>query len=175
MSINCVKLRFGEAEVKVAGSHDDLAEVAFELLQRMSKLHPIMNQHSVDFSCENDNLDSISSNDSSESNVTVHNSYSGTSVQQMARHRNCNTGSQLALVACEYLHFVKRNTIFSRKEILSAMRDSVTFYKDSDSGNLTKILKKLVDDKKILNRSKDKYCLSNKTVKSSEKYLVDIR
>lgn len=169
MKVNRVVLKNGSAEVRIEGTDDRMVEVAFELLNRVSKL-PLRTEHSYHGSDNNDDLSKGHSNGSFTASLVNDSVDTEMTVDQMARAVNCDSGQKLALVACEYLHHVESKKHFSRKEIHSAMKEGDSFYKNSYVSHLSEYLKKLVDTGSILKRKQNLYSLSNRTVKSGEKY-----
>jgi hypothetical protein len=85
------------------------------------------------------------------------------SVGTIATKLNASSGPDLVVAAAAYLTLVQGKDTFSRKEILTAMKEATNHYADTMSGNLTRILASTVSDNKIIERSTDVYALTAAT------------
>lgn len=111
MTINHVQLKNGVAEVCLKGTQDNLVEVAFELLARVSKvsqletsMQTINNSNSGD---DNSNSDRISERNTPRPKRKP-NTNQGLTVTSLAELTNCDSGRQLTEIACVFLHHVKK-------------------------------------------------------------------
>lgn len=172
MTINHVQLKNDVAEVCLKGTQDNLVEVAFELLDRVSKvsqvetgMQTINNTNSVD---DNSNSDGISEGNAPRPKGKP-NTNQGITVTSLAELTNCDSSRQLTEIACVFLQHVKKKMGFSRSDILSTMKTSNNFYKGNYSKSFSIALKSLANKGTILLKKKDCYSLSNKALKLWEK------
>jgi len=84
---------------------------------------------------------------------------SGLSVLNIAGKLSSKSGSDLAISAAAYLHFVENKISFIRDDISSTMKKATGIYKDSYLANLTKILAQLEKSSTFL-KSGSTYSLS---------------
>jgi hypothetical protein len=83
-------------------------------------------------------------------------------INSIAAKLDVKSGSDLVLAAC--FAITRSNvTSCSRTEILAEMRRATSYYKTSDKNNLSKYIKTLLKDKKILEQSSGSYALSAAT------------
>lgn len=174
MTINHVQLKIGVAEVCLKGTHDNLVEVAFELLDRVSKISQVETSMQT---INNPNSGKCNSDGLSEGNTlgskVKPNSYKEITVTSLAECMDCDSGRKLTEIACVFLHHVKKKIEFNRSEILSTMKTAPNFYKDNYSKSLSRELKALTNECTILLKKKDYYSLSNKALKSWEKNIAN--
>lgn len=175
MTIQRVHLKIDSAEVSLEGTHDDIVEVAYELLNRVSTIQPLTKHRSPDCAENGENGYSGHSNESTAHLAGNDIATKELTIERMAEHKNCETGGQLAETACEYLSLVASKKEFKRNEILSAIKCAPSFFTESYQSNLSNYLKQLVKDGTILKKKKNCYSLSNKAVKSGERYIVEIK
>ncbi|HDZ21278.1 hypothetical protein LCGC14_0181640 [marine sediment metagenome] len=84
---------------------------------------------------------------------------------------NCKKGPELVIAAAAHLTFVAGKKSFSRSDLLNKMKTATHYYKQTHSGNLSKMLGTLVGSQKLLETSKDEYALSDEEKNSLEKAL----
>lgn len=84
---------------------------------------------------------------------------SGLSVLNIAGKLSSKSGSDLAIVAATFLHFVEGKISFTRDDISSTMKKATGIYKDSYLANLTTILAQLEKGSTFL-KSGSTYSLS---------------
>lgn len=81
------------------------------------------------------------------------------SIINIAAKIDDDSGPGLATAAAAYLKLVQQKPTFSRDEILKTMKDAAGFYRDSYSGNLTRILQTLVKSDVLIQNSGQLYSL----------------
>ncbi|MEZ4668641.1 MAG: hypothetical protein R3E39_12080 [Anaerolineae bacterium] len=95
------------------------------------------------------------------------------SVNTVAIKLGATKGSDLTFAACVHLHFVLKKEYFSRKEILENMKNATSYFKQSDSKNLSHSLKKLTQAGKLNERNKNEYALHSSQIPIMEQILVN--
>jgi hypothetical protein len=90
----------------------------------------------------------------------------------IAAKLNASSGPDLVLAACAHLHFVKGQHTFHRKNILAEMKLANNYFKKNFANNLSKSLKSLAKDEKLIERTEDTYALDAKTVSELQTRLV---
>lgn len=84
---------------------------------------------------------------------------------------NVKTASDLVIATCAHLTFVKGADSYKRSNILAEMKTANNYFKKSYTNNLSKSLKTLVKNGRIIERSKDTYALDSDEKKKLEKEL----
>jgi len=82
------------------------------------------------------------------------------STNTIASHLGVNSGPELAMAAAAHLTFAAKKDTFSRKEILTEMKDATTYYNANMSSNLGKALDTLVKAKRLNQVKVGVYALS---------------
>lgn len=80
-------------------------------------------------------------------------------VGEIANKLDCKTGPDLTLAACAYLDFAEGKSVFTRKEILEAMRTANSYYEENFSKNLTTTLSTMAKGDKLADRGNNKFAL----------------
>lgn len=170
MTTKRVKLKLGLAEVEIEGEQDDLHDQALKMLEQMVELVPVQPIAETKTIPSPNTMEAL---EPPEAFGHVANEFDF-SIDMIATHLDSKTATDLAEVACAFLHFVKGEHEFDRSEILDAMKSATSFYKGTMSGNLSKTLKSLVKNGSLLARPSGKYALSNKARQKAEGFLGEI-
>jgi hypothetical protein len=80
----------------------------------------------------------------------------------IATKLNSKSGADLVLAACAHLNLVKGQDSFKRANVLGEMKLASNFYKQTFNNNLSKSLKSLVKNGKLLETAQDTYALDSK-------------
>lgn len=82
------------------------------------------------------------------------------SVNTIAAKLGGKNGREIALAAAAHLTFVEQKGNFSRQELLKAMHQANSYYKQTMGSNLSKTLARMVKDNDLLENAKGSYSLS---------------
>ncbi len=173
MTLRRIRLKVGIVEVEVEGEQSDLDKVAMDLLASSGDLPFVSTQIGFD-------KDSLNQNQSN------HNNSRGTAVSEVGRFsgrkptmasfasfKGCKTGKQLALAACEYIHFVKLKPVFDRQDIVIEMMKAKAIYKNSYRGNLKPYyLKPFLKSGILVENNEGVYSLSSDAIKEAGVYFT---
>lgn len=91
----------------------------------------------------------------------------------IAARMGANSGPELALAASAHLTFVRKMDSFTRKEILREMQNASQYYNKSYSGNFSRILDRLLKNKKLSEQVNNKYALTAETRRELESVLAE--
>lgn len=155
-----IRIKVGSAEIEFEGSEDYMRQDLPALLERLYELSP-----SPDTDEEEEGEVLPPSDDPSKKKLEL-------TTNTIANKLGATTGPDLALAACAHLCLVKGRDSFSRANILGEMKLANNFYKKSYGGNLSKILRSLVSDSKILETAQDTYALNATEKANLEKQLT---
>jgi hypothetical protein len=133
-----IRLRFGSVEIEYEGSEGFLKENVPGLLAEFASLAeraPVQVSRIV----------GAAGSDS----ATLSTGTFDFSTNTIASVTGAKTGPDLAMAAAAYLTLTKGADKFARKELLAEMQGATTFYNQSYSGNLSKILNGLAKGKRL--------------------------
>lgn len=82
------------------------------------------------------------------------------SVNTVAAKLGGKNGREIALAAAAYLVLVEQRDSFSRQDLLKAMQQANSYYKQTMGSNLSKTLTRMVKDDELLEGAKGTYSLS---------------
>ena len=94
------------------------------------------------------------------------------STTTIASRMNASTGPELAIAASARLTLVDQREIFSRADILAAMKDAAGHYKTTMGSNLTATLKSLVRSRRLNETAAGTYALTANEKEVMEKLLA---
>jgi hypothetical protein len=92
-------------------------------------------------------------------------------VNSVAEKLGGQTGVEVAIAAAAYLQLMSGKEAFTRRELLSAMKDAKKFYNQNMSANLSRILNQLVGSK-FNQIGNDQYSLKAADIKEIESKLA---
>lgn len=145
-----IKIKMGPIEVEYEGSESFLKEELPEILKAVSELYKETGgKIEIPASDENSN-----SNDSSGGHAIQ-----GTT-GSLAAKLGVKSGPDLIIAAAAQLTFVQGKEKFTRKDVMSEIKEASAYYKSSYGSNLTTYLNGLVKDGTFLETSKGVYALS---------------
>src|ERR1700761_2969930 len=121
-----IQIKVGNVEFSGEGEQDWLSDQLDKFLDQIPKF--IMGE--IDKPINKDNIKS------DPTSIAVR-SITNLSIINIAGKLNCKSGSDLALAAAAFLHFIENKTAFSRDELSSTMKKALGFYKESMMKNLT--------------------------------------
>jgi hypothetical protein len=149
MSESKIQVKVGIVEFSGEGEQEWLAKQLDKILEKVPELLKIEVSGSGRPTGNTDN------NHNGNGTTTI----SGLSVLNIAGKLSNKSGSDLAIIAAAYLHFVEGKTSFSRDDISSAMKKATGIYKDSYMSNLTSYLTQL-EKSSIFLKNGSSYSLS---------------
>lgn len=132
-----IRLRLGDVEVDYEGSEEFLKENVPALLAELAKV-----THRVSVQVSGAAGSSTTARPAGDAPFDF-------STNTIASVTGAKTGPDLAMAAAAHLTLAKGQDKFTRKELLSEMQGATTFYNQSYSGNLTKILNGLTKSKRL--------------------------
>ena len=176
MTLRRIKLKVGIVEVEVEGEQSDLDRVAMDLLASSGGLPFVSTQIGFD-------------KDSLNQNQSDHNNGRGIAVSEASRlssrrltmanfanFKGCRTGKQLALAACEYIHFVKLKPVFDKQDIVTEMMKAKAIYKKSFKSNIKAYyLKPFLKNGTLVEYNEGVYALTSEAIKNAEVYFSNPR
>lgn len=80
--------------------------------------------------------------------------------QTVAAHLQAKTGVEVAIAAAAHLQICQGKKGFTRKELLADMQQAHGYYNQAMSGNLTKILRTLISQKRVVSTTGGQITLS---------------
>ena len=134
MNESKIQVKVGIVEFAGEGEQDWLAKQLDKILEKVPELLKIEVSNSFKPASG-----STGSNHLDNGTSTI----SGLSVLNIAGKISSKSGSDLAIAAAAYLHFIENKPSFTRDDISSTMKKATGIYKDSYLANLTKILTQL--------------------------------
>jgi hypothetical protein len=144
-----IRIKVGTTEIEFEGSEEYMREELPGLVELLNDIAPTEEPESEEVS------EILPEGDPSKQTLKM-------TTNTIATKLSAKTGSELALAACAHLCLVKGNDTYKRANILAEMKLATNFYKKTYSGNLSKSLKKLVADGKLLETAQDTYALDAK-------------
>lgn len=147
MSDSKIQVKVGIVEFSGEGNQDWLAKQLDKILDKVPELLKI---EVGDSSNKNNN----NGGGSGSGGGTI----SGLSVLNIAGKLNSKSGSDVAIAAAAYLHFVEGKAVFSRDDLSSAMKKATGLYKGSMLANLTGTLAQL-EKNGTFNKSSNSYSI----------------
>lgn len=148
-SMSKIKLKVGSVEIDFEGSEEYIKGQLPALVELLCANAP--NDEEEETASNNDVLPP--SGDSSKQKLEM-------TTNTIATKLNVKSGADLIIAACAHLCLVKGHDTFSRKNVLAEMQTASNFYTRSHSKNLSRYLKTVLGDGKIIERSQDNYALS---------------
>lgn len=142
-----IRIKVGDIEVEYEGAEDFLKKELPELLKTVTSLHSIANSPGT-----------------SGTGFTPKGDVKLTTAN-IAAKLSCSSGPDLVIAACAHLHFVQKSETYDRKTILKEMKKATSYYKSTYSNNLSKSLKNLVQDDKLIEPSTNVFSLHANTLK----------
>lgn len=144
-----IKLKVGSVEVEFEGSEDYIKDELPNLVELLCNNSPDENGE------EEQNTEDVlpPSGDKSKQKIEM-------TTNAIAAKVNADSGADLVIAACAHLYLVKGHETFTRKNILAEMQTASNYYTKSRGKNLSKSLKLLQKDEKLIERSTDTYALS---------------
>ena len=162
MSDSKIQVKVGIVEFSGEGNQDWLAKQLDKILDKVPELLKIEVGDPANKNNQNNNTGGGGSGSgSSVGSGTI----SGLSVLNIAGKLNSKSGSDVAIAAAAYLHFVEGKSVFSRDDLSSAMKKATGLYKGSMLANLTGTLAQL-EKNGTFNKSSNSYSIH--TTKVSE-------
>lgn len=147
-----IRIKVGSAEIEYEGPEDFFKEELPDIVSTISELQDTAGLSDNDIIATNgDALDSSKGSDSPSARRTP--SFEMTT-NNVAARLGVESGTDLVVAACAHLAFVRNKTNYSRKEILAEMKTAHSYFGRSHSKNLTPMLKRLITDNKLRERSK---------------------
>jgi len=143
-----IRLKVGALEVEYEGQASFLKSELHALMEQLVRL---CTHHEVKLSTEPKLPKPIGKNQIAGQ---------GHSTNTIATHLGAASGPELAIAAAAHLTFFTGKDSFTRSEIHNEMKAAVTYYKASMSGNLSKILGTLVENKRLNYLRTNTYALS---------------
>lgn len=148
-SMSKIKLKVGSVEIEFEGSEEYMKGQLPTLIELLCANAP--NDDEEEVTSNSDVLPP--SGDSSKKKIEM-------TTNTIAAKLNVKSGADLIIAACAHLCLVKGHDTFTRKNILAEMQTASNFYTKSYSKNLSRYLKTIVNEDKIIERSQDTYALS---------------
>lgn len=145
-----IRIRVGTTEIEFEGSEEYMREELPKLVELLSDVAPNTEEDTPEEESE-----VLPEGDPSKQTLQM-------TTNTIATKIGAKTGSELVMAACAHLSFVKSADSFKRANILGEMKLATNFYKKNYSSNLSKSLKKLVADGKLLETAQDTYALDSK-------------
>lgn len=143
-----ISIKFGNLEFTYEGKGEFIENGFFELVKKTADLFKV------------DQIP-ITANDSSGSVIGS----DLESIDSYAQKLGVASGPDLVIVAAAFLTFTKKQSQFSRNELIGAMKSATSYYKDSYLSNLTSYIKSLVKKSRFLTQGSN-YSLSQDEKKS---------
>lgn len=131
-----IKIKLGPIEVEYEGSEKFLKQELPDLIKTVSELYKTAN-----LKVQDDEAFIRTNNNDNEENVLQQ------STNSIAAKLLVNSGSELVIAAAAHLTFVKKQEIFTRKELLKEMQTASSYYKSSYSANFSTTLSTLIKSK----------------------------
>lgn len=157
-----IRIKIGTIEIEYEGTEDYLKKDLPELIDKLISLKlPRIEEKASEI--ENPSEDT--------SNIV--DSVIQMSSNTIAAKLNVKSGTDLIIAACATLSLVQNKDTFQRKDILTEMQAATNYYKNSYGANLTKYLKNLVSNQKLIERTKNTYAL-NASEKNKIKTALDV-
>ena len=155
-----IKIKVGHVEVEFEGSEEFLSKELLALLKSVSSIYtstPPMIPESV-----------ISQSQP----VTIPSTPIQMTTNSIAAKLSVKSGTDLIIAAAANLTLVKGAPTFSRQEILKEMQTASSYYKKTFCANLSKYLKAITVDGRLIENSTNAFALSAKTRADLESKLV---
>jgi hypothetical protein len=144
-----IRIKVGNTEIEFEGSEDYMRQELPALIELLTE------SATTDDDDETEDDAEVLEGDPAKQELKL-------TTNTIAAKLGAKTGADLALATCAHLCLVKGVDSFERKHILGEMKLASNFYKGTYSKNLSRYLKTLVNDSKILETAQDKYALDNK-------------
>ena len=159
-SMSKIRLKVGSVEVEFEGSEDYMKDQLPGLIELL---------------CSNasNEGDAVSVEDELPPSPDASTSKIQMTTNTIASKVGVKSGSDLIIAACAHLCLVKGHDTFTRKNMLAEMQTASNFYTKSYGNNLSKYLKTVVSDGKLIERSKDTYALAAAEKSKLESSLSD--
>lgn len=135
MAISKIRIKAGTVEIDYEGDDTFLKSDLIKLLKDIQELAT--------------KVPPVPSTSTSGTAKAAHNGQQLTT-KSIATKLSLRTGPELAEAAVGYLHIMQGKDKFTRDELLAAMKSASGLYKTNMSGNLSKIIEKLLTDDKIV-------------------------
>lgn len=156
-----LRIRIGEVEIDYEGTEEFLKQELPALLNTAMELH---NAAGSDTGGKAGNSADGGKGRDAVSTLTA---------DTIAARLKAKSGLMLLMAAAAYLTFGAKKSMFSRQELLAEMQNATSYYKKSYSSNLTKYLRRAVEEGKLQERAKNTYALSAEAKSELESKLVD--
>ncbi len=152
-----IKIKMGQTEIEYEGSETFLKESLIALISNVTDLYK-----TTDLSAPRVDADpTISSVAPTVTSPIKPSEKVKLSVRTIAAKLGGSMGKDVVLAAAAYLTIYEDKEVFKRGELLEHMKKATGFYKESFSGNLTRILDSLMSAGEIYEHSEGNYSLSN--------------
>jgi len=163
-----IKIKIGQIEIEYEGSEEFLKEELPSLLGAVTELYK-----ETGLQLESVQSPQSTLNQNTENGVPKTSSSGdfGTT-NSISAKLGAKTGAELAIAAAARLVLGLGQEQFTRKQLLQEMQNGTQYYKSSYGSNLTKTIKTLVGDQKLIERAKDTYALKADVVASLEARLA---
>lgn len=142
-------IKAGSVEIKFVGSEEYIKDQLPNLIKLLHSLSPSVKSVGKEKSAA-----LSASTDAAKKGIQM-------TTETIAMKLGGSRPRDLILASCAYVAFNKNVNILSRNDIHAAAK-SVSYYKESIGKNLTSLLRGLVKDGYLVERSKDKYAFQAK-------------
>lgn len=175
MTLRRIKLKVGIVEVEVEGEQSDLDKVAMQLLASSGDLPFVSSQIGFDKGSLNRTQSDQTIGQGNTASEVGRVTGRKPRMASIAYDRGCKTGKELALVACEYIHFVKLKPFFDKQDIVTEMMKAKTIYKKSFKVNLKPYyLKPYIKSGILVENNEGVYSLTSEAIKNAEAYFSNL-
>lgn len=142
-----VKIKAGAIEIEFEGSEEYMKDELPALVELLCSIGPVSEDQK-----EEESQEVPASTDLSKQKLQL-------TTNSIAAKLNVKKGGELVLAACAHLTLVNGAATFSRSNIHAEMKLANHHYKGNMSKNLSKALKTLVQQDKLLETATDRYAL----------------
>lgn len=142
-----LRIRIGEVEIEYEGTEEFLKKELPELLKTAMELHKVADANDPDAGHKG-------AGGAGKTKVAA------LATSSIAAKLKVNSGPQLALAAAAHLSLVSKAEPFTREQLLADMRSATAYFKKTYTGNLTKIINRLVKDDRIAETATNLFALT---------------